>query len=83
MRPGEVRTSEASIEHIGSVPCVTGTRCGRAAPPSLIPVSGFYEWKRDVTPKQPYYTHPGDDGLSTHDNLRTEIALAMLCTVQA
>jgi putative SOS response-associated peptidase YedK len=27
----------------------------------LIPASGFYEWKRDVEPKQPYYIHRQDD----------------------
>jgi putative SOS response-associated peptidase YedK len=31
------------------------------ARPCLIPVSGFYEWKRDVEPKQPYYIHRKDD----------------------
>jgi putative SOS response-associated peptidase YedK len=27
----------------------------------LMPISGFYEWKRDVEPKQPYYFHRADD----------------------
>jgi putative SOS response-associated peptidase YedK len=26
----------------------------------LIPASGFYEWRRDVEPKQPYYIHRQD-----------------------
>lgn len=27
---------------------------------ALVPANGFYEWKRDETPKQPYYIHAGD-----------------------
>ena len=27
----------------------------------LIPTDGFYEWKRDISPKQPYYIHRRDD----------------------
>ena len=27
----------------------------------LIPVDGFYEWKGDKSPKQPYYIHHGDN----------------------
>src|SRR6516162_7048727 len=29
----------------------------------LIPVSGFYEWKRTAKPKQPYFVCPRDRGL--------------------
>jgi putative SOS response-associated peptidase YedK len=26
----------------------------------VVPISGFYEWMRTTTPKQPYYIHPHD-----------------------
>lgn len=52
------KTINARAETVASKPAF---RAAYKARRCLIPASGFYEWKRDVEPKQPHYIHQRDD----------------------
>jgi SOS response associated peptidase (SRAP) len=50
IRSGSSVIRPARAETVATKPAYNARRC-------IIPASGFYEWKRDVEPKQPYYIH--------------------------
>jgi putative SOS response-associated peptidase YedK len=52
------RTINARAETVTTKPAF---RAAYKARRCLIPASGFYEWKRDVEPKQPYFIHRRDN----------------------
>ena len=51
------KTINARAETVATKPAF---RAAYQARRCLMPASGFYEWKRDVDPKQPYFIHRRD-----------------------
>jgi putative SOS response-associated peptidase YedK len=52
------KTINARAETVATKPAFKAAYKARRC---LIPASGFYEWKREVEPKQPYFIHRQDD----------------------